>query len=87
MHSAPPDHERHAPDDLPRTPEQWSTDLAERLDDHVSDLVDVAEALLEFVDAGAGDPDDLVVRRARRMIDTSVQGLGAIGAQLWVGPQ
>ncbi len=65
---------------------EWSTDLAECLDDCVDGLIDVTEMLLATLEAGGGRDDDLVVRRARRLLDEHLQGLGSVGAQLWIGP-
>lgn len=65
---------------------EWSTDLAGRLDDCVDGLIDVTEMLLATLEAGGGRDDDLVVRRARRLLDEHLEGLGSVGAQLWTGP-
>lgn len=74
--------EQHEPD----LRGEWATDLAERLDGCVDGLIDVTEMLLATLEAGGGRDDDLVVRRARRLLDEHLQGLGSVGAQLWVGP-
>lgn len=84
MRLVPPDHpvEQHEPDPQ----DEWSTDLAARLDGCVDGLIDITEMLLATLEAGGGRDDDLVVRRARRLLDEHLQGLGSVGAQLWTGP-
>lgn len=64
----------------------WAAGLATRLDCGVDGLLDVIELLVAAIEAGGGRQDDLVVRRARRLLAEPLEELGSVGGQLWKGP-